>query len=394
MPIRRPCRGVPTVYLNVLFIPTRFIRVNFFAAMGGCRCSYKNCKSATKTTENLHFFHYPVKHTERCRKWIENASKPQFFDLAEDQLRNKVVCELHFEDKCFTNVSRRRLLHDAIPTLDAESEQEVCNVEYTNNVQYAEAINVVPASADGTLFTVDTDSFQQIPVSQKIDSYVYNNGALVPIYKSEAINVVEESVLYAVENSNIEVEHRVTKAQNGVALGQNNVQPQTYKLVFNNLAQGEVAECMSLDEIDEPNQEETSNSAPDSPPQQFTLNLASNQIEIEEKPLKKEKGIVNTKVPQRVNHNSKEITYLKKTLKFAPVPNHYKNKKTLLTALASIIPPTLYTLVTRTAITNSEVDITDEDVECFKEIYTTSPNLYKNLREKYGWNFPDASSFC
>lgn len=354
--------------------------------MGGCRCSYKNCKSATKTTENLHFFHYPVKHTERCRKWIENACKPQFFDLAEDQLRNKVVCELHFEERSFTNVSRRRLLHDAIPTLDAGAEVEISQpVEYHNHVQ-TEEIQVLPANEDGTLFTVDTE-FQQLPVSEKIESYIYNDGTLVPLYKTEPPNV-EESVVYTVEETNVDHHQpRNVKSKNGNMLLKTtakNVQPRTYRLVFDNYDGSTAME------------EDANNSATrqNQPVIQKLPKIGSNNLEVGEVLPKKAKNIqvVDTRVVQRVKQHTKEIALLKKTLKTTLIQNRPKSKKFVLSTLATLLPPTLYSLVRRTII-KGEVDVTDQDLELFKEIYTASPSLYKSLREKHGWNLPTAIKF-
>ncbi|CAH0550378.1 unnamed protein product [Brassicogethes aeneus] len=85
---------------------------------GGRRCSYKNCINRSNNIDDLHFFHYPVQNKEVCKKWIEMAEKPHFNDLTESQLRNKVICDKHFEDKYFTNPLRKRLLKGAVPKLD------------------------------------------------------------------------------------------------------------------------------------------------------------------------------------------------------------------------------------------------------------------------------------
>lgn len=371
--------------INVIFL--------IVLVMGGCRCSYKNCKSATKTTENLHFFHYPVKHTERCRKWIENACKPQFFDLAEDQLRNKVVCELHFEERCFTNISRRRLLHDAIPTLDAGAEDDIVQrVEYHPNHIQSDEIHVLPANEDGTLFTVDTDSFQQIPASDKIESYIYSNGALVPLYKTEP-DSVEQNVIYTVEDSHMENERRNSKSRNGNVVlhnsGKQNLQPKTYRLLFDTFTESESTETVAMDD------EDTSNCTIDSQLEESKHSIESNTMEIDDGQQKKVKNVqvVNTKMAQRVKQHSKEIALLKKTLKSTVIQNRQKYKKSALGSLAPLLPPTLYSLVKR-SVKKGEVDSTEQDMELFREIHTASPALYDNLREKYGWNLPDSSSLC
>lgn len=140
--------------------------------MGGCRCTYKNCQNTTKTTENIHFFHYPVKHKERCKIWIENAEKPHFCDLEEEQLRNKVICEMHFEDRYFPNEQKKRLLQAAIPTLDGGCE----------NSKKSD-LKVLPLNEDGTEFVLDSDSmFNRIAaVPHKVETFIYKDGAILPV---------------------------------------------------------------------------------------------------------------------------------------------------------------------------------------------------------------------
>lgn len=149
--------------------------------MVGCRCSYKTCMNTTKS-DTLRFFHYPVKYRERCTIWIEKTEKPSYYDLEEEQLRNKVVCEVHFEDKWFHTNQRRRLVQGAIPTLDGDnladnkSKMDVDPVYFPSN-QYSD-VKVVPANDDGTVFVLDTDNM--FTISPKIQSYIIKNGILVP----------------------------------------------------------------------------------------------------------------------------------------------------------------------------------------------------------------------
>lgn len=153
--------------------------------MGGCRCSYKNCTNTTKSTDTIHFFHYPVRHKGRCIQWIENANKPSFYILEEEQLRNKVICELHFEDKWFPNNQKKRLLQGAIPTLDGDcndvnalmSPMESDAPVYLPSNQYSD-VKVLPANEDGTVFVLDTENM--FTISPKIESYIIKNGVLVP----------------------------------------------------------------------------------------------------------------------------------------------------------------------------------------------------------------------
>lgn len=138
-------------------------------------------------------------------QWINNADRMEFSYLPNDQLRNKVVCGLHFQESCFTNELRKRLVHDAIPTLDVgcdpelEPPPEKIELSY-DNPDYmdlpedidAEVSNdqstfmtedgvatIKATSGDGTTFSLATESFdaQQKP---HLVTYNFVNGSLVP----------------------------------------------------------------------------------------------------------------------------------------------------------------------------------------------------------------------
>lgn len=85
--------------------------------MGGCRCTFRDCTNNTVNSPGKHFFHFPYKDNERCKKWAINSDKISFLHLPWTQLRNKTVCEDHFVDGCFMNFKRERLVKTAIPTL-------------------------------------------------------------------------------------------------------------------------------------------------------------------------------------------------------------------------------------------------------------------------------------
>lgn len=69
--------------------------------MGGCRCSYRDCK--VKSDGKTHLFHYPVFERVRCQKWLKNANKLDLLELTLGQLKNRVVCQHHFKDSMFMN---------------------------------------------------------------------------------------------------------------------------------------------------------------------------------------------------------------------------------------------------------------------------------------------------
>lgn len=86
--------------------------------MGGCRCTFRECTNNTVNSPGKHFFHFPYKDSERCKKWALSSDKISFLQLPWTQLRNKTICEDHFVDTCFMNFKRERLVKTAIPTRD------------------------------------------------------------------------------------------------------------------------------------------------------------------------------------------------------------------------------------------------------------------------------------
>lgn len=84
-------------------------------------------------------------------RWIQQANRLEFMNLPDDQLRNKVICGLHFEDKYFTNDQKKRLVHDAIPTLDAGCFE---------TANYVKDVEILPTSVDGSTFTLQGENLQ------------------------------------------------------------------------------------------------------------------------------------------------------------------------------------------------------------------------------------------
>lgn len=350
--------------------------------MGGCRCSYKNCKSATKTTENLHFFHYPVKHTERCRKWIENAAKPSFFNLAEDQLRNKVICELHFESRCFTNIQRKRLLHDAVPTLDAGCEDETPPADQYKSRQY-DNVQVLPTNEDRTIFTVDTDSMQNMPESEEIESYIYRNGTLVPLYKNESSDTNQE-ILYTISDSDM----NVTTSSNGneVYLEDTSTEEQqssNFHVVFNDFGNFTNNKQELAEEV-KPQSKESKKSYPEK------TNVRSFSMQYN-KPTKTKRFV------QQMKQHSREIASIKRLLKHnlmqKPVVHKRPNKASVLNFLRDHLPPTLLSVVNCALCSEGATTMTEEEIDFFKTVYETSPPVFELLKDKYCWSLPDPNQF-
>ncbi|GAB0092837.1 hypothetical protein DMENIID0001_078740 [Sergentomyia squamirostris] len=85
--------------------------------MGGCRCTFQTCENNSSNSANMHFFHFPAKKPELCRKWAKFANRLEFLTLPQEKLKNKVVCQAHFRKECFMNYLQCSLVKTAYPTL-------------------------------------------------------------------------------------------------------------------------------------------------------------------------------------------------------------------------------------------------------------------------------------
>lgn len=89
----------------------------------------------------MHFFHFPIRDWERLDVWAKNAEKLEFKDLPLSKLKNKVVCQDHFENKMFMNYLKEGLTKTAVPTLVVLENDNVWNVE-TNAITEREEWDV------------------------------------------------------------------------------------------------------------------------------------------------------------------------------------------------------------------------------------------------------------
>ncbi|XP_044758755.1 uncharacterized protein LOC123316638 [Coccinella septempunctata] len=340
--------------------------------MGGCRCSYKSCRNTTKTTQNIHFFHYPVKQKERCKAWINRAGKPKFFDLDEYQLRNKVICEVHFEDSCFLNSERKRLLPQAIPTLDGEFQYEEPNsvAVYTNvgkerikkcpKSPKMGDIQVLPANEDGTVFVLDT--FPSYKVNKEVKSYILNEDALFPIEKKhESIPRIKEEPEYQ--------EHD----QGEYILSDNNYFPN-------------IQHSTPLKKL-------PSSSSKQARPDYEILNSDSSpQMPSPAKTMTKEAlesiicNTVESKYLHKLEQHTKDLNQIKKALKLSSNKRNQLNKTSVLRYLKLRLPPSLNTLINLSL--NEEYELNEDDENFFKNLHDSSSKTYQFLSEDCGWRMP------
>ncbi|XP_072379525.1 uncharacterized protein [Diabrotica undecimpunctata] len=377
--------------------------------MGGCRCTYKNCQSSTKTTENVHFFHYPVKHPERCRIWIENANKPHFFDLEEDQLKNKVICENHFEDKWFPNHQKKRLLQGAVPTLDVGCEEEVTQSGiYISTGMHDVAL--LPASSDGSLFILDTDSIYH--KSPNIESYVYKNGAIVP--SSPVVQLKQEikhvgtrsannkTIINSKTLSNIG-KQTVPSFLNHTILNNSAFDdPLDTKVVIKDEVMPSSSYCNTLNSelrlpqynnIEEPIQDPLGDT------NQFEVSTHGQPFDEPEKPIRlfgiknpaisksyPEKSNLAKNYLRKIKQHSRDIACIKKMLRHKTNAPPKPDIDAVLNLLKEKLPPSLF-LLNRLHLTD-ENELSQEDIDFLTTIQKMSPDLYQHLQEKYKWDLP------
>lgn len=379
--------------------------------MGGCRCSYKNCTNTTKSTDNLHFFHYPVKHRERCVLWIEHACKPSFYDLEEEQLRNKVVCEMHFESKWFQNSQKKRLIQGAIPTLDGECNDVKRSISpldgdapmYLPSNQYND-VKVLPANDDGTVFILDTENM--FTRSPKIESYIIKNGVLVPTNhlpgkpaKQSNINrliktstSIDGSYFSGTETeiANINTPpgpgpsktlHKgseynsssvIKKESPEIFTTQKTTERESNEFLIYD--QGATSQTFQMVHEEE---EQKSNPTP------VTRSAHSQQSSFQGS----SKAVVSKNYLRQIKKHSRDIASIKRMLKQKKnVEQHKPDIKTILNELQHHIPASLLTVLS--LLLGEKNDLSEDDIDFFTTIHRASPEVYQLLSEKYKWNLP------
>ncbi|XP_062540150.1 uncharacterized protein LOC134208075 [Armigeres subalbatus] len=105
--------------------------------MGGCRCTFRQCENSTASKPGMHFFHFPIRDWPRLEIWAINAGRLEFKELPLSKLKNKVVCQDHFENRMFMNYLQEGLVKTAVPRLDILEDGKTWNVE-TNEINERE----------------------------------------------------------------------------------------------------------------------------------------------------------------------------------------------------------------------------------------------------------------
>ncbi|KAF5284840.1 hypothetical protein FQR65_LT13392 [Abscondita terminalis] len=332
--------------------------------MGGCRCSYKNCVRATNNSEReFHFFHYPVKDPERCLKWITNARKPNFFKLPEDQLRNKVICQNHFEPNYFTNANRKRLIRSAVPTLDVDCSdpevEDMCNVQ------------VLQSDADASVFTVDTNLMSMNEIS-KVRSFLIENGDIIPADLNQEPKSEQES----------HIVRTIEKVPQSDVVINNCIDYKIEDVIENEISVKNEPECVKTVE-----------------------QLCDNDVIIE-KTIKK--GVSNSSKPvvtvvksgkmakslsKAVEEHTKEIARLKRllNLRIQKVKQKRQNQKLqVLGKLRGLLPSTLLALV-NIHVLRKQDNFTKQEKHLLTTLFNASPSTYEVLINDCKWKLPNAT---
>ncbi|XP_049817220.1 uncharacterized protein LOC126264263 isoform X1 [Aethina tumida] len=373
--------------------------------MGGCRCSYKNCTNSTKSAENIHFFHYPVRHKERCKIWIENANKPQFCDLEEDQLRNKVICAVHFENKYFPNPQKKRLLQGAIPTLDGDAEE---TVGITNQL-LVQDVQVLPANDDGTLFVLETDIFNRMNRTKEVESFIYKNGIMVPSRLAKNTDKTgsenDNALHHVLDTKEFEVvtqpQKKVVNANNAVSITplsqpkkilnkildksgpagvlstQIKTAPSNFVIKTENTYEKDEITHEEIHIIDDKMVEDDMGV-----PEETSTPVKSSAVKTSTTKLSPDVSVGRIYL-RKIKQHSRDIATIKRMLKQKKLLE--PDNSAILNTLKGKLPPTLYTIV-ELQLQNT---ISANDIEFFTNFHNTSPEAYNLLRNKYNWALPD-----
>lgn len=126
--------------------------------MGGCRCTFRNCENSTSSRPGMHFFHFPIRDWDRLEVWAANAGKLDFKDLPVSKLKNKVICQEHFENRMFMNYLKEGLVKTAIPTLDILDDGRLWHIESNAVTEREEWVVPEMTSTDGDVDSAPTES--------------------------------------------------------------------------------------------------------------------------------------------------------------------------------------------------------------------------------------------
>lgn len=97
--------------------------------MGGCRCYFRDCRVSSYRNPGAHFFHLPLKDTERNKLWVKYAKLEAMMDYPFSRKKNIVLCSRHFRDECFMNYKKDKLTAKAVPTLHRLSKDKALDYE-------------------------------------------------------------------------------------------------------------------------------------------------------------------------------------------------------------------------------------------------------------------------
>ncbi|KAM7357374.1 uncharacterized protein ACRADG_002740 [Cochliomyia hominivorax] len=100
--------------------------------MGGCRCYFRDCHVNNVRFPRMHFFRFPLKDTERYKKWRQYAKMEQILEFSEVRRKNTNICARHFRTECFMNYKMQRLVPSAVPTLMRLSKDKALDFEMDN----------------------------------------------------------------------------------------------------------------------------------------------------------------------------------------------------------------------------------------------------------------------
>lgn len=138
-----------------------------------------------------HFFHFPYKDADRCKKWALYSGRIEFLTLPHSQLRNKTICGIHFADKCFMNYLKESLNRSAVPTLLNDGQGDMCEVDVDESelAQLVYPVQSKPHTID-LPEKITSKLIQSIDDNESISSASFDDSDAVECERTKAFNHV------------------------------------------------------------------------------------------------------------------------------------------------------------------------------------------------------------
>lgn len=67
------------------------------------KCSFAGCEVNNVDFPDVHMFGFPVNRPQVCCQWVDNCANEHLIPLSKSALKERKVCQNHFNNDHFTN---------------------------------------------------------------------------------------------------------------------------------------------------------------------------------------------------------------------------------------------------------------------------------------------------